>query len=247
MGQQGPASRRGPDRKEGRRAQCTASPSPRSSRRRQDPSWPDCAGDPGPWPDLQGGERPAQQSGCCVPAALRGSRRTCTSHPGGTAVGGATWSTQSFTRNPVSQARRSSQRVLGLRKAPRPRPLRGRTGLSFQRHPRYSGAVLGHCRAPGTGAGRGQRLTHSPPSVSWSPKYPAPAGTAVSQFPPKPEAQGPDCNVQRAQAVPVGATPGRWGLGGQRCQDTASEGPVLPPTCPSTPTSAATGHSGHSK
>lgn len=31
--------------------------------------------------DLQGGERPGQQSGCCVPTALRGSRRTHNSHP----------------------------------------------------------------------------------------------------------------------------------------------------------------------
>lgn len=68
--------------------QCTASPSPRSSRCCQDPDWPDHAGDPRPRPDLQGGERPAQQSGCCVPTTLRGSQRTRTSHLGGTAAGG---------------------------------------------------------------------------------------------------------------------------------------------------------------
>ena len=73
----------------GRRADpCTASPSPRSSRCCQDPGWPDHAGDPRPRLDLQGGERPAQQSGCCVPTTLRGSQRTRTSHPGGTAAGG---------------------------------------------------------------------------------------------------------------------------------------------------------------
>lgn len=201
--------------------------------------------------DLQGGERPGQQRGCCVPTALRGSRRTHNSHP---------WAQQWVGACGVHSA--SLETLFrgqgGPRDASRPSSKHPGQGHVQDAPPGQNGTQLPE--TPALFWGRSQPLSRTR-HRRWE-ESEAHALTALRILEPKiPSTGRNNCEPIPTEAGSPGAGleclmgPGRArrghagqvGSAGQRCQDTASEGPIPPPTCPSTPTSVATGHSGHSK
>ena len=242
----------------GRRADTPSAQCPRhcSSCCRQDPSRPDRPGDPGPSKgflglDLQGGKRPGQQSGCCVPTALRGSRRTRNSHPwaqqwaGACGVHSALLETLFHGQGGPHDASQPSSKHPGqghVQDAPpraewtqlpeMPALFWGRSQpLLSTRHRRWE--------EPEAHALNALRILE--------PKIPSTGRNNCEPIPTEAGSPGAGLECLIGPGCAHRGHAGQVGSAGQQCQDTASEGPIPPPTCPSTPTSAATSHSGHSK